>query len=188
MYNRKQVKTNAKAALKGRLGLSIGVTIVIGILLSVASATVVGAILLAGPLTAGLASFFMKLYRKENVTFNDGFGGFSNFSKNVAAGVLVAVFTFLWTLLFFIPGIIKQLSYSMTFYILNDHPEYTARQAITESRKMMNGHKGELFVLYLSFIGWDLLSVLTLGILEIVYVAPYRETAVAGFYESIKGE
>ena len=188
MYNRKQVKANAKAALKGHLGLSIGVTLVIGILIGVASATVIGAILLVGPLTAGLAFFFMKLYRKENVSFNDSFGGFSNFSTNVGAGILVAIFTFLWSLLFFIPGIIKQLSYSMTFYILNDHPEYTAKQAITESRKMMNGHKGELFVLYLSFIGWDLLTVLTLGILEIVYVAPYRAAAVAGFYESIKGE
>lgn len=188
MFNRKQVKANAKAALKGHLGLSIGVTLVIGILMGVASATVIGAILLAGPLTAGLAFFFMKLYRKEDVTFNDSLGGFSNFTGNMAAGILVAIFTFLWTLLFFIPGIIKQLSYSMTFYILNDHPEYTATQAITESRKMMKGHKGVLFVLYLSFIGWDLLSVLTLGILEIVYVTPYKKAAVAGFYDAIKGE
>ena len=188
MFNRKQVKANAKAALKGHLGLSIGVTLVIGILMGVASATVIGAILLAGPLTAGLAFFFMKLYRKEDVTFNDSLGGFSNFTGNMAAGILVAIFTFLWTLLFFIPGIIKQLSYSMTFYILNDHPEYTATQAITESRKMMKGHKGELFVLYLSFIGWDLLSALTLGILEIVYVTPYKKAAVAGFYDAIKGE
>lgn len=188
MFNRMQVKANAKAALKGHLGLSIGVTLVIGILLGVASATVIGAILLAGPLTAGLAFFFMKLYRKEDVTFNDSFGGFSNFSNNLVAGILVPLFTFLWTLLFFIPGIIKNLSYAMTFYILNDHPEYSATQAITESRKIMNGHKWELFVLYLSFIGWDLLSVLTLGILEIVYVAPYKATAVAGFYDAIKGE
>lgn len=188
MFNRKQVKANAKAALKGHLGLSIGVTLVIGILMGVASATVIGAILLAGPLTAGLAFFFMKLYRKEDVTFNDSLGGFSNFTNNMAAAILVGIFTFLWTLLFFIPGIIKQLSYSMTFYILNDHPEYTATQAITESRKMMKGHKGELFVLYLSFIGWDLLSVLTLGILEIVYVTPYKNAAVAGFYDAIKGE
>ena len=188
MYNRKQVKANAKAALKGHLGVSIVTILVIGILLSVASATVIGAILLAGPLMAGLAFFFTKLYRKEDVRFQDSFGGFANFSGNVIAGVLVAIYTFLWSLLFFIPGIIKQLSYSMTFYILNDHPEYTATQAITESRKMMNGHKWNLFVLSLSFIGWDLLSVLTFGILEIVYVLPYKKAAIAGFYDAIKGE
>mgnify|MGYP001127432324 CR=1 FL=1 len=100
----------------------------------------------------------MKLYRQENVSLNDRFGGFSNFSNNMVAGILVPIFTFLWSLLFFIPGIVKSFSYAMTFYILNDHPEYSATQAITESRKMMHGHKGELFVLYLSFLGWDLLS------------------------------
>lgn len=188
MYNRKQIKANAKAALRGHLGLSIGATLVVGLLLGVASSTVIGAILLVGPLTAGLAFFFLKVYRGEDVSFNDSFSGFSNFSGNVVAGILVSIFTFLWSLLFFIPGIIKQLSYAMTFHILNDHPEYTATQAITESRKMMNGHKWNLFVLYLSFIGWDLLSVLTLGILEIVYVVPYKKATVAGFYESIKGE
>lgn len=106
----------------------------------------------------------------------------------MVAGILVPIFTFLWSLLFFIPGIVKSFSYAMTFYILNDHPEYSATQAITESRKMMHGHKGELFVLYLSFLGWDLLSLLTFGILEIVYVAPYKAAAVAGFYDAIKGE
>ncbi len=188
MFNRKQIKENAKAAMKGHLGLAILVILVIGLLACVASATLIGAILLAGPLTAGAAFFFMKLYRKENVSLNDSFGGFSNFSNNMVAGILVPIFTFLWSLLFFIPGIVKSFSYAMTFYILNDHPEYSATQAITESRKMMHGHKGKLFVLYLSFLGWDLLSLLTLGILEIVYVAPYKAAAVAGFYDAIKGE
>lgn len=188
MFNRKQVKANAKAAIKGHIGLAFIVVFVIGLLTCAASATLIGGILLAGPLTAGTVFFFMKLYRRENAGFNDGFSGFSNYSHNLAAGILVPVFTFLWSLLFFIPGIIKNFSYAMTFYILNDHPEYSATQAITESRKMMKGHKWELFVLYLSFIGWDLLSFLTLGILEIVYVAPYRAAAVAGFYDAIKGE
>lgn len=186
MFNRQQVKANAKAAIKGHIGLAFLVAFVIGLLTCAASATLIGGILLAGPLTAGVAFFFMKLYRRETVSFNDGFSGFSNFSHNMAAGILVPLFTFLWSLLFFIPGIIKSLSYAMTFYILNDHPEYSASQAITESRKMMQGHKGELFVLYLSFIGWDLLSCLTFGILEIVYVAPYKAAAVAGFYDAIK--
>lgn len=188
MFDRKQVKANAKAALKGHLGSAILVALVITVLISAASTTIIGGILLAGPLMAGLTLFFMMLYRKQNATFADSFKGFSNFAGNMVAAILVSVFTVLWTLLFFIPGIIKTFSYSMTFYILNDHPEYTATQAITESRKMMKGHKWELFVLYLSFLGWDLLSGLTFGILEIVYVAPYKATAIAGFYDAIKGE
>lgn len=188
MFNRKQVKVNAKAAIKGHLGLAFLVLFVIGLLICVASATIIGGVLLAGPLTAGVTFFFMKLYRRQQVSFNDGFSGFSHFSNHMVTGILVSIFTFLWTLLFIIPGIIKTFSYSMTYYILHDHPEYTATQAITESRKMMKGHKGELFVLYLSFLGWDLLSVLTFGILEIVYVAPYKAAAIAGFYDAIKGE
>lgn len=188
MFNRAQIKVAAKSALKGHLGSAFLVVFVIGLLVGVASVTLVGAILLAGPLSAGLTFFFMKLYRGNDAHFDDSFSGFSNYSHNMAAGILVPLFTFLWSLLFFIPGIIKTFSYSMTFFILNDHPEYSATQAITESRRIMKGHKLDLFVLYLSFIGWDLLSVLTLGILEIVYVTPYKYTAIAGFYDAIKGE
>ena len=188
MFNRKQVKANAKAAIKGHLGLSFLVVLVVGLLTSLASVTVIGAVLLTAPLAAGVVSYFMKLYRGEEVRLSDGFNGFSNYTGNLVAGILVSVFTFLWTLLLVVPGIIKTFSYSMTFYILRDHPDYSATRAITESRKMMKGHKAELFVLYLSFLGWDLLSVLTLGILEIVYVAPYKAAAVAGFYDAIKGE
>lgn len=188
MFNRKQVKANAKAAIKGHIGLAFLVSLVIGLLMSVATSTVIGGILLAGPLSAGTAFFFMKMYRKDNVSFNDSFNGFNNYKSCLVAGILVPLFTFLWSLLLIVPGIIKNYSYAMTYYILNDHPEYSATKAITESRKMMKGHKWELFVLSLSFLGWDLLSLLTLGILEAVYVIPYRSTAIAGFYDAIKDE
>lgn len=188
MFDRKQVKENAKAALKGNLGWAILLTIVISLLTRAASATVIGAIIVSGPLTAGIAIYYTKLYRRENVSFTDGFGGFSNFLNNMVAGILVTLFTMLWSMLFVIPGIIKGYSYAMTYYILNDHPEYTATQAITASREMMKGHKWQLFVLQLSFIGWNILSVMTCGILEVVYVGPYRAATMAGFYDAIKGE
>ena len=73
----------------------------------------------------------------------------------------------------------------MTCYILNDHPEMSATEAITESRKMMNGHKMEYFILQLSFIGWILLSVLTFGLL-LFYVLPYMQATNAAFYEKLK--
>ena len=74
----------------------------------------------------------------------------------------------------------------MTWFILADNPEMKANEAITRSRVMMDGHKSELFVLYLSFIGWLILCVLTLGIL-IIYVGPYMEASLAAFYNEIKG-
>ena len=90
-------------------------------------------------------------------------------------------------LLFIIPGIIKSFSYAMTYFIINDHPEYSINQAITESRRMMDGHKMEYFILCLSFIGWFILSCITLGI-GFLWLIPYFYTTSAAFYEEIAEE
>ena len=97
----------------------------------------------------------------------------------------MAVFTFLWSLLLVIPGIIKAYAYSMSFYILADNPELTASEALAKSQSLMRGHKMELFILELSFIGWFFLIGLTFG-LAAIYVAPYMEATMANFYNSIK--
>ena len=76
----------------------------------------------------------------------------------------------------------------MAPYIIYDNPNIDANDAITQSKEMMKGHKWELFCLYLSFIGWLLLSVLTFGILYMVYVGPYMMTAQANFYEQLKAQ
>ena len=96
------------------------------------------------------------------------------------------LYTFLWSLLFIIPGIVKSYSYAMTPYILLDRPELSATDAIKESEKMMNGHKMELFILDLSFIGWILLSMLTCGIL-VLYVEPYMMATKSAFYLELNG-
>ena len=75
----------------------------------------------------------------------------------------------------------------MTFYIKNDHPEYTATEAITESRRMMDGHKMDFFLLQLSFIGWWIVGVLCFGI-GTLWVQAYNETANAIFYEELKAK
>lgn len=104
--------------------------------------------------------------------------------------VLRDVFIFLWSLLFLIPGVIKHYSYRMVPYILADDPEIGAMDAITLSRQMMDGHKWNTFVLDLSFLGWDLLSALTLGLLGVFYVNPYKvqhqRRALSGTQESVK--
>jgi len=87
-----------------------------------------------------------------------------------------------------VPAIIKGLSYFMTPYLLADQPDLTAREALRLSKQMMNGRKKELFVMMLSFIGWMLLSILTLGILYVVYVGPYMYTTYAGFYSEVSGK
>lgn len=99
----------------------------------------------------------------------------------------VGLFTFLWSLLFVIPGIIKAYAYAMTVFIAEENPELAPREAMAKSEEMMKGHKWELFVLDLSFIGWWLLCILTAGLLMLM-VMPYMNTAHAHFYRMLKGE
>lgn len=112
---------------------------------------------------------------------------FSNWGRNALGMLLMFVFTFLWTLLFIIPGIIKAFAYAMTPYILVDKPELSANQAIDLSKEMMKGHKFDLFWLSLSFIGWILLSIVTLGI-GLFWLMPYITTSMGAFYEDVKAE
>ncbi|MBQ6143280.1 MAG: DUF975 family protein [Clostridia bacterium] len=97
----------------------------------------------------------------------------------------MSVFTFLWSLLFFIPGIIKAYSYSMSPYIMAENPNIGALEAITKSKEMMKGHKFEFFILDLSFIFWYLLILITCGFASI-YIAPYVNATRTNFYLKLK--
>lgn len=89
-------------------------------------------------------------------------------------------------LLLIVPGIIKGLSYSMSYFVLKDRPELSPAEAIKESMRLMNGHKADLFILQLSFIGWAILGSIT--VIGIIWVIPYMYTAVAAFYEQLKNK
>ena len=182
---RRSIKKETRELLKDdRWNLVLGDLLVSAA--SGSSAAGVG-VVLTGPFQYGLTNFSLKSVRKEERNTGDLFSGFSSmFGKSLGLFVLEFVYTLLWTLLFIIPGIIKSYSYSMAFYLLKDNPELGPDEAITRSRKLMKGHKWELFVLQLSFIGWILLSILTCGILAIFFVGPWMYLAQAKFYESIK--
>lgn len=185
MYDRKEVKLRAKTALGANFGLVFGTILVGTLILCAAEFTFVGLFLLAGPISAGLAVVQLAVLRGQNTQFGDMFSGFNNFGTTCGAGVLQMIYIFLWTMLFWIPGIVKMYSYSMTYYILADHPEMSANEAITASRCMMKGHKWDLFVLDLSFFWWYVLCGITFG-LAAIYVEPYTTLSRASFYESIK--
>ncbi len=138
-----------------------------------------------GPLTLGINSCFLKLIRNEAFKIKDLFDGFSNFKSSVLLQLLISTFVFLWSLLLVIPGIIAQYKYSMSFYILKDNPDIGALNALDESKRMMQGYKGKLFLLHLSFIGWGVLSLLTLG-LGFLWLIPYAKTATTSFYQNLK--
>ena len=179
-------RQNAKDHLKGNWTNVVVAYLVLIAITAIASSVVVGSILVVGPLSVGICVILLKLSRGGKAEIETIFEGFRHgLANNIVAGLLVSIFTFLWTLLFYIPGIVKSYSYSMTYFILADNPDMAPTDAITLSRKMMNGNKWRLFCLDFSFIGWILLSLVTFGIATL-WVAPYMQQARAEFYESIK--
>jgi uncharacterized membrane protein len=144
-------------------------------------------LLLMPPITVGYAFFCIRVYRKEEADIGRMFGtGFSNYGRNLGGMLWMELFIFLWTLLFIIPGIIKTMSYFMTPYILADSKNVRATDALKLSMRMTQGYKGEIFVMFLSFIGWWILTAMTAGILGIFYTGPYTSTSFAGMYEELK--
>ena len=145
--------------------------------------------LLALPLSWGLTVSLLRNHREESVDLENLFDGFrgGRYTRVFCALFLVNLFTFLWTLLLIIPGIMKAFSYALTPYIIMDESELTARQAITRSCEIMEGRRWKLFCLYLSFIGWGILSLLTFGI-GFLWLAPYMNASIAAFYEDARTE
>ena len=191
---RQEIKARAKDQLGNNLFcnawlFAVLACFIFGVICSVAGSIIVGigAVLVTGPLSFGLNYLFLKQARDHQpMDLGDMFKGFSNdFGQNLLIGLMTAIFTALWSLLLIVPGIVKAYSYSMVYYIKADHPEYDWRQCIAESQAMMNGHKMDLFILDLSFIGWMIVGSLCLGV-GTLWVSAYMEAARAHFYESIQ--
>ena len=147
----------------------------------------VAAIVVVGPLTMGFYISIIRNYHYQKVEVANLFDGFKNFVTNMVLGLLQAVYTLLWSLLLIIPGIVKSYAYSMAYFVSLDNPELNADQCITKSKELMYGHKWKLFCLDLSYIGWMILCVLTLGILAF-WVSPRMYTARYAFYCDLVGK
>lgn len=184
--NRIELKNRAKQSLTGNWGAAILGLVIYGAIVSLLSTTGVGSFV-TGLVSLGYISLYISLLRGKTPTFEGSISAITeNIGTKFVSTLLVMLYTFLWSLLFIIPGIVKSYSYAMTPYILLDRPELSATDAIKESEKMMNGHKMDLFILDLSFIGWILLSMLTCGIL-VLYVEPYMMATKSAFYLELKG-
>ncbi len=194
MVSNKELRFRARKTLGGNIFSSSWLyPLLVGIILSfVTSATslVIVGILAIGLIAFGQAKYFLNISRKTTAPDNLSplvEGVKQNAMTNVVLGLLVNLFVSLWSLLFIIPGIVKSYSYSMAYYIKCDHPEYSATQAIDESRKLMYGHKWRLFTLHLSFIGWYILCTFTFGI-GFLWLSPYIVAAQTEFYLDLIGE
>lgn len=140
--------------------------------------------IIGGTVQLGYTQYLLKQHDKANFELADLFSQFHRFGQGFAQAFLRALYTFLWALLFIIPGIVKSFSYAMTPFIMAENPDMTASEAITVSRQLMDGHKGELFWLNLTFIGWSILSAFTLFIGNL-FLTPYMNAAYAAFYKDL---
>lgn len=180
-----ELRSSARAQLNGSWLATVGMLLIYGLIMSASSAAVIGPFVLGGPLTLGFLGYYLKKARGGEVKLENLFDGFKLFGSSFLLYLLECIFITLWACLFIIPGIVKCFSYSMSFFILHDNPDIGSAEAITRSRKMMAGHKGRLFGLCLSFIGWALLCCLSFGI-GFLWLFPYMSLTIANFYEDLK--
>jgi len=126
---------------------------------------------LLGPLYLGFSELYLKRVRAQDIAVNDVLSGLNRFGDGFLLTFFFILFTFLWSLLFVVPGIIKAFGYSMAYFIMYDDPTITPLQALKKSQMMMRGYKGKLCLLFLSFIGWASLPVLT-GVIGFLFLSP----------------
>lgn len=216
---RKELKDNAKQALRGNWGWAVIIFLVNAIIVGVFTGcghrfdeiyinydgnsflmqwlSPLGSLLgwIGDFFALSLAISFLKLRdnQKEEKPYMAAFSVFTEnrFVPECLNFILTSIFTFLWTILLIIPGIIKSYSYSMTAYIVKDMvasgKQVGATDGINASKELMKGHKMDLFIFDLSFSGWFLLGVLTAGI-GLLWIVPYYQTAKANFYRHIAGD
>ena len=134
----------------------------------------------------GYAKFNLNLVDRQNASFENLFAYFTYWRTTTVTRLLRGVYVLLWSLLFIVPGIMAVFSYIMTDFILAENPELSASEAIEQSKNMMYGNRWRLFCLQFSFIGWDILAALTLGIGNL-WLNPYKYAAYAAFYREISG-
>lgn len=190
--DRVALKDQAKQQIKGNIGVLFVITLIVAAVCGLANLIpVVGTVAMVFVITPAFSIatviIYLKLTQGVKPEIAELFAHFNKFWGAFKVTFFVGLFTGLWSLLFVIPGIVKAFSYSMAMYILAENPEIGALEAINRSKAMMNGHKMDLFVLELSFIGWHLLGAITFGI-AYVWVIPYISATTANFYNSIKNQ
>lgn len=193
--NRAELKSAAKGQISGKIGILFVISLIIAVISGAAGwvlrfiplrlGSLAATIIITPAFALSVVRVYLNITKGVNPEVNNAFSGFDDFWSAFKVNFLVGLFTFLWSLLFVIPGIIKAYSYSMSLYVLAENKGKKALECINESKAMTNGHKMDLFVLGLSFIGWGLLCAVTLGI-ACIWVVPYVSATMANAYNSLK--
>ncbi len=181
------------AQLQGRWGQPVVFTLVY-IIIAYVSNSIVGlgfaglVTLLLIPMAYSYSISFLNDKRtSDGFKIKALFDGYKDFMRIFETILVQNFYVLFWSLLLIVPGVIKSISYSQTYYVLKDNPELRLNAAIERSMAMMEGHKMQYFLLMLSFIGWLLLVIFTLGIAAL-WVSPYMNATFAHYYEYVKEE
>ncbi|MDB9822450.1 DUF975 family protein [Deltaproteobacteria bacterium] len=185
----KTLMYQARESLRGLWGLAVATFFIYMILFVVVQmiprAGWLISILITGPMSVGACIFSIAIARKQDPQLSQIFQGFQKFGVSLGAYILQMIFILLWTLLLIIPGIVAALSYYMTFFIIAENDSIGPLEAIRKSKEMMYGNKWKLFCLFLRFLGWALLCLLTLGI-GFLWLTPYMFISCAKFYDDVR--
>ena len=138
-------------------------------------------------LNVGLVYYIVQFIKDKEYQFSDLWKFINDYVRILLVTILEGIFTFLWALLLIVPGIIKAIAYSLVDFILGDdqYKDLSYTEVLKKSEEMMMGHKMDYFVLTLSFIGWHILAIFTLGSLEI-WIIPYEKVATTKFLLDVK--
>lgn len=192
MVNRIDIKDQSRAQLAGKVWPILGCSLLIGLVVWISNAAnvipVVGFLVplfVGSAASLGISQMYLNVTYGDDPKIEDVFSGFKRILPATLLGFLLRLFIALWTLLLVVPGIIMAISYSMSWYIMCENPDMSVMECIEESKSIMKGHKMEYFVMILSFIGWFMLCIVTLGI-GYIYVVPYLNLAKTNFYHRIK--
>lgn len=149
--------------------------------------TILVIVFVCNPFSVGTARFMCMGFEKQP-KFKELFFAFEHDYRNVVETMFFrSLYTFLWSFVFIIPGIIKKYEYRMVPYILAQAPDMNRKQALALSSQMMHGQKWNAFVLDLSFLGWRILSGITLGLAGTFYASPYIHLTNASLYRTLQG-
>ncbi len=167
-------------------GESVGVILIAAIISAVAGCIPFGSLLIFGPMALGMQGYFLRVSRNGDAILNDMFDGFKNFGNAFVANFLSMLLIILAAILLIVPGIIVGCGYSQINRIMHDNPSMSGRDAMKASWELMDGKKMDFFILNLSFIGWAILCIFTIGI-GFLFLAPYVNVTNSKFYDEISG-
>ena len=173
----------------GNISVGAAAAVVLAALLIIIAAlafVILVNVLIVNPLLVGINRFKINAVNDKGNVSDLGHGFDCAYKRNIKTLFFVDLYLILWSCLFIIPGIVKSYQYRMIPYILAENPDIDKNEAFAKSKAMMKGNKWRAFVLDLSFILWDFLGAITLGIVSTFYVEPYKHLTDAALYETLK--